>query len=125
MLAPHTHLKHTPHAHPSSTPYPSPTYPAPPYPPPNPTRPALPPPPHTHTHLPPPPTPLPQGRLAALLGRLSRGLWALTSAEGLSSKGAAGRIQLRSLLRLMGVLLPLLSEEHQDMGVRQMLWAGT
>lgn len=64
-----------------------------------------------------------QGRLAALLGRLSRGLWALTSAEGLSSKGAAGRIQLRSLLRLMGVLLPLLSEEHQDMGVRQMLWA--
>ena len=73
----------------------------------------------------PPLPPCPQGRLAALLGRLSRGLWALTSAEGLSSKGAAGRIQLRSLLRLMGVLLPLLSEEHQDMGVRQMLWAGT
>ena len=111
---------HTPHPHPIPplpTPPPltrPPTLHAPPYPPP------------THTHTPtPPPTPLPQGRLAALLGRLSRGLWALTSAEGLSSKGAAGRIQLRSLLRLMGVLLPLLSEEHQDMGVRQMLWAGT
>lgn len=106
-----------------------------PPPPPTPPPPSLPthpyPPPHTHTHPYPPPStvpplpPCPQGRLAALLGRLSRGLWALTSAEGLSSKGAAGRIQLRSLLRLMGVLLPLLSEEHQDMGVRQMLWAGT
>jgi hypothetical protein len=66
-----------------------------------------------------------QGRLAALLGRLLRPLWKLTSPSGSEHAGlssSTSRTRLLNLLAVVTRLMPILLEEQKDVGIGHMLW---
>jgi hypothetical protein len=66
-----------------------------------------------------------QGRLAALLGRLNRPLWKLTTPAGLEHAGptaSASRTRLLNLLMIVTRMMPILLEEQKDAGIGHMLW---
>ena len=63
-----------------------------------------------------------QGRLAALLGRLTRTLWELAAYDRTTLESRATTRRYLNALRIVSRLMPLLHEAADDGGVQHMLW---